>query len=250
MTYKNGAGLLAESLHPMMRPRVLVNFAMTADGKTSTAKLTPANFTSKHDKRRLLEIRSLGDALLVGRNTVQTDNMSMGLPADDLRKARLERGQSEYPLRVVVSNSGELSSRLNIFNHRFSPIVVYSTTRMNQANQEFLETRVDLHLTEGETVDLPEVLSDLFQNYGVRTLVCEGGPTLARGLAETGAIDELFLTIAPFIVGGAEAPGVLGQAGPFLSASRFYRLESMKVLLSECYLHYVAKGAECTAQTR
>jgi riboflavin-specific deaminase-like protein len=235
---------------PTMRPRVLVNFAMTVDGKTSTAKLSPANFTSQNDKRRLLEIRSLGDALLVGRNTVQTDNMSMGLPADDLRKARLERGQSEYPLRVVVSNSGELSSQLNIFNHRFSRIVVYSTTRMSQANQEFLKTRADLHLTEGVTVDLQDILSDLFQNYGVRTLVCEGGPTLARGLAEIDAIDELFLTIAPFIAGGAEAPGVLGRAGPFLSVSRIYRLESMKVLLSECYLHYVAKGAECTGQTQ
>ena len=163
----------------MLRPRVLVNFAMTVDGKVSTAKLGPANFTSKHDKRRLLEIRSLGDALIVGRNTVQTDNMSMGLPDEDLRKARLERGQSEYPLRVVVSNSGDISTQLNIFRHQFSPIVVYSTTRMNSANREALKAQAQLHLHAGERVHLPGVLEELYQKHGVRTLVCEGGPGLA-----------------------------------------------------------------------
>jgi 2,5-diamino-6-(ribosylamino)-4(3H)-pyrimidinone 5'-phosphate reductase len=234
---------------PMIRPRILVNFAMTVDGKTSTARLTPANFTSKYDKRRLLEIRALGDALLVGRNTVQTDNMSMGLPDENLRKARLERGQSEFPLRVVVSNSGNLPLQLSIFKHQFSPIVVYSTTRMNTAKQEELKTRARLHLSERDKLYLPEVLSDLFQNHGIRTLVCEGGPTLARGLAEIDAIDELYLTVAPFLVGGIEAPGLLGRPGPFLSRSRFYRLESIKVVSAECYLHYIAKGAECIAQT-
>ena len=234
----------------MLRPRVLVNFAMTVDGKVSTAKLGPANFTSKHDKRRLLEIRSLGDALIVGRNTVQTDNMSMGLPDEDLRKARLERGQSEYPLRVVVSNSGDISTQLNIFSHQFSPIVVYSTTRMNLANREALKAQTQLHLHEGERVHLPAVLEDLYQKHGVRTLVCEGGPGLARSLAEMDAIDELFLTVAPFLFGGAEAPGLLGRSGPFLSASQFYRLESINVLSAECYLHYISKGAGCTEQTR
>jgi len=230
----------------MLRPRVLVNFAMTIDGKVSTTKLSPANFTSKQDKRRLLEIRSLGDALLVGASTVQADNMSMGLPDEDLRKARRERGQSEYPLRVVVSSSGDISTQLNIFNHQCSPIVIYSTRRMNAANQEALKTRAELRLSEGERVHLPYLLNDLYQNYRVRTLVCEGGPRLARSLVEIGAIDELFLTVAPILFGGAEAPGLLGRAGPFLSASRIYRLESMKVLSGECYLHYLAKGAGCT----
>jgi len=234
----------------MLRPRVLVNFAMTVDGKVSTVKLGPANFTSRHDKRRLLEIRSLGDALIVGRNTVQTDNMSMGLPDEDLRKARRERGQSEYPLRVVVSNSGDISTQLNIFRHQFSPIVVYSTTRMSSANREALKTQAQLHLNEGERVHLPDVLEDLYRKHGVRTLVCEGGPGLARSLAEIDAIDELFLTVAPLLFGGAEAPGLTGHQGPFLSASRFYQLESIKVLSAECYLHYVSKAVACIEQTR
>jgi len=206
----------------------------------SPAPATPSLFTSSYDKRRLLEIRSLGDALLVGRKTVQIDNMSMGLPDEDLRVARVKRGQSEYPLRVVISNSGNLSTDWNIFNHRFSPIVIYSTTRMPTSVQAALRCRASLHLTNHDRLSLHDVLNDLCETHRVRTLVCEGGPLLAKGLAEIDAIDELFLTIAPILFGGASAPGILGMPGTFLPYSRIYQLASMKVEAAECYLHYLA----------
>jgi riboflavin-specific deaminase-like protein len=224
----------------MGRPRILVNFAVTIDGKVSPATMAPSLFTSAYDKGRLLEIRSLGDALLVGRNTVQTDNMSMGLPNEALRRERSQRGQSEYPLRVVISNSGNLSSDLNIFRHRFSPIVVYSTTRMPAPVRTALQDKATLHLTPGDRLDLRDVLNDLYETHQVRTIVCEGGPSLAKGLAEIDAIDELFVTLAPILFGGTGAPGILGTPGAFLPASRIFELASMQVETAECYLHYVA----------
>src|SRR6202030_4706605 len=138
----------------MPRPRVILNFAATTDGKVSTAQQTPSGFTSAFDKHRLLEIRALGDALMVGRNTLQIDRMSMGLPDEALRRARTQRGQSEYPIRVVISNSGDISVNLNIFNHRFSPIVIYSTTRMPETIQTELRTRAELHLSTNDRLSL------------------------------------------------------------------------------------------------
>ena len=67
------------------RPFVTANFALTWDAKVSTKNRSPANFSSPRDKRRLLEIRSEADAILVGATTIATDHMSMGLPAADLR---------------------------------------------------------------------------------------------------------------------------------------------------------------------
>jgi riboflavin-specific deaminase-like protein len=234
----------------MQRPRVILNFAVTVDGKVSTAKQTPSGFTSAFDKHRLLEIRSLGDALMVGRNTLQIDQMSMGLPDESLRRARIQRGQSEYPIRVVISNSGDLPLDLNIFDHRFSPIVIYSTTRMPATNQTGLRAKAELHLSGGDQVSLPEVLHDLYQTRQVRTLVCEGGPRLAKALAELDVVDELFITIAPILAGGAGAPGILGTSGTFLPSSRVYQLESMKVEAGECYLRYVADRPTCTTPMR
>lgn len=234
----------------MQRPRVILSFAVTVDGKVSTAKLTPSGFTSAFDKHRLLEIRSLGDALMVGRNTLQIDRMSMGLPDESLRRARIQRGQSEYPIRVVISNSGDLPLDLNIFNHRFSPIVIYSTTRMPATNQTELRAKAELHLSARDQVSLPEVLNDLYETRQVRTLVCEGGPRLAKALAELDVVDELFITIAPILAGGAGAPGILGISGTFLPSSRVFQLESMKVEAGECYLRYVADRPTCTTPMR
>jgi riboflavin-specific deaminase-like protein len=234
----------------MQRPRVILNFAVTVDGKVSTAKLTPSGFTSTFDKYRLLEIRSLGDALMVGRNTLQIDRMSMGLPDESLRRARIQRGQSDYPIRVVISNSGDLPLDLNIFKHRFSPIVIYSTTRMPATNQTELRAKAELHLSARDQVSLPEVLNDLYETRQVRTLVCEGGPRLAKALAELDVVDELFITIAPILAGGAGAPGILGTSGTFLPSSRVFQLESMKVEAGECYLRYVADRPTCTTPMR
>jgi riboflavin-specific deaminase-like protein len=234
----------------MERPRIILNFAMTIDGKVSTAKPTPSGFTSAFDKHRLLEIRSLGDALMVGKNTLQIDRMSMGLPDEALRQARLQRAQAEYPIRVIISNSGDLPTDLNIFNHRFSPIVIYSTTRMPTSTQTELRAKAELHLSTLDHLSLKEVMNDLYETHQVRTLVCEGGPQLAKTLAELNVVDELFLTVAPLIAGGAGAPGILGAPGTFLPSSRIYRLKSMKVEAAECYLHYVADRPSCTTPTQ
>jgi riboflavin-specific deaminase-like protein len=234
----------------MPRPRIILNFAITADGKVSTTKHTPSGFTSAFDKHRLLEIRSLGDALMVGKNTLQIDRMSMGLPDEKLRRARIQRGQSEYPIRVVISNSGELSVDWNIFRHWFSPILIYSTKRMSAVNQTELQTRAELHLSAHDQVNIEEVLHDLYENHQVRTLVCEGGPQLAKAFAELDFVDELFLTIAPILFGGTDAPGILGKPGDFLPFTRVYRLESTKVEADECYLHYVADRPSCTTPTQ
>jgi riboflavin-specific deaminase-like protein len=234
----------------MQRPRIILNFAMTVDGKVSTAKHTASGFTSTFDKHRLLEIRSLGDAVMVGKRTLEIDQMSMGLPDAALRRARIERGQNEYPIRVVISNSGDISNKLHIFSQPLSPVVIYSTTRMPPINQTELRSLAELHLNPNDRLDLPEVLHDLYEAHQVRTVVCEGGPQLANALAEIDAVDELFLTIAPILAGGAGAPGILGASGTFLPASRIYRLESMKVEAEECYLHYVAERTSCTTPTQ
>ena len=112
------------------RPFVTANFALTWDGRISTRRSTPADFSSKSDKRRLVEIRARCDAVLVSAKTVAADNMSMGLPDAALRAARSARGQREYPLRVLLTNSGRIDPALRLFTKTFSPIVIFSTTRM------------------------------------------------------------------------------------------------------------------------
>lgn len=220
------------------RPKVIANFAMTADGKVSTRELSPATFTSPTDKHRFLEIRAQGDAVMVGRNTLATDTMSMTLPDEDLRKARLAAGLSSEPLRVIVSQRGRLDTGWKVFQAEGAQRIVFATSQMPEDKRAELTPFCDLHLFDSEFPPLAEVLSILRTQYGVKTLVCEGGPTLLRSLIEADALDVLYLTIAPLVFGGKEAPTLTGAKPEFLEKVTHCRLASMQAIGNECFLCY------------
>ena len=219
-------------------PRVHAHFAITADGKISTRNFTPSQFTSAADKARLHEIRARHDAILAGRVTVAADTMSMRLSGEALRRARIEKGQLAEPIRVVVSNGGKFDPAWKIFQHRGSPLVVFSTIRMPEKTRAALAPLCDLHLFESSAVPLQAALAALRSDYGVKSLVCEGGGELLRSLAAEDLIDEIHLTIAPVVFGGAKAPTLTGLPGDFLRRPLEFRLASMKILGGECVANF------------
>jgi riboflavin-specific deaminase-like protein len=220
------------------RPFVTANFALTWDGRISTRRGTPANFTSPRDKHRLLEIRAECDAVLASAKTIATDQMTMGLPDDALRNARVKRGQSAYPIRVLITNSGRINPQLRLFEKTFSPIVIFSTTRMPARTQSALAGKADLWLHEAGSVNLAAMMTTLRSEYGVKRLVCEGGAQIFRALLTAKLIDEIHLTLSPRIFGGRTAPTLTGVAGDFLPHSVDARLRSMEVIDGECFLRF------------
>jgi riboflavin-specific deaminase-like protein len=220
------------------RPRVIANFALSADGKVSTRNFTPTGFTSKADKRRLLEIRCLGDALLVGARTISTDRMSMGLSASDLRERRRSIGLPPEPLRVIVSNSGSIDPLWKVFQKAGSQVIAFSTQKMPKNLRSSIARLADLWIFDSPKVDLAATLRILRSHYRVRTLVCEGGPRLFRALLEIGAVDELHLTWTPLIFGGTGAPTLTGIPGSFLPQTIRCRLRKIQVNGNECFLTY------------
>ena len=86
-----------------------------------------------------------------------------------------------------------------------------------------------------------EMLRTLRREYKVRTVACEGGPTLFRSMLERGLVDQLNLTIAPYLFGGAGAPTLTGLSKGFLPASVQCALTGMRVIGDECFLTYRIK---------
>lgn len=219
------------------RPFVTANFAITADGRVSTRNRTPSDFSSPRDKHRLLEIRATCDAVLASARTIAADRMTMGLPDDDLRAARVAKGKPAYPTRVLLSASGKIDPALPVFGKDFSPIVIFSTTRMKPATRAELEQKAAVHLYPAK-VDLAAMLRTLREQHGIRRLVCEGGPQIFRALLEADLIDELHLTLTPHVFGGTKAPTLTGLAGDFLPRSSRLRLLEMQPVANECFLRY------------
>lgn len=224
------------SAPPSDRPFVTANFAITADGRISTRSFTPADFSSKRDKRRLSEIRATCDAVLAGVRTIAADNMMMGLPVEELRAARVQKGLPPYPTRVLASRSGDIDPGLRVFTRDFSPIIVFSTEKMAPPVRVAISEKATLHLHS--ELDLPRMLRVLRAKHGIRRLVCEGGPQLFRSMLREDLVDELHLTITPRIFGGIGAPTVTGLAGDYLRSSIPWHVEAMEVIGDECFLRY------------
>lgn len=226
------------SAAPADRPFVTANFALTWDARISTRRGTPSDFSSKRDKRRLVEIRAQCDAVLVSAKTLAADNMQMGLPDETLRATRVRRKQAPYPTRVLLTNSGRIDPKLRVFEKDFSPIVIFSTTRMPARTQAALAPVADLWLHESASVNLRAMLATLRAEYGVKRLVCEGGAQVFRSLLTAGLIDELHVTLCPRIFGGLKAPTLTGIAGEFLPKSVALELRDLRVVEGECFLRY------------
>src|SRR5450432_4389751 len=145
------ARLTESRRRPPPRPFLAATFAMTVDGKITTRNFTPVDFTSREDKRHLLRQRSLGDAVLIVRSTLTHDNVRLGLPDPRMRAEREARGQSPWPLRVLVSNEGRIDPALKVFQTDISRILIFSTTRMPRKIQVALRERATLHLTDARS---------------------------------------------------------------------------------------------------
>jgi riboflavin-specific deaminase-like protein len=215
---------------------------MTVDGKITTRNFTPVDFTSREDKQHLFRQRALADAVLIGHSTLKRDNVRLGL-SEDLRQARIKRGQTAAPIRVIVSNEGRIDSQLKIFQWEMSPILVFSTKRMpKEVRSALREKNVKLHLSKTNDVELVEMLRTLRRDYKVRRVACEGGPILFRSMLAAGLIDELSLTIAPYLFGGASAPTLTGLSKEFLPASVQCTVKNMRIVGDECFLTYRMKS--------
>ena len=214
---------------------------MTVDGKITTRDFAPVDFTSREDKLHLFRQRALADAVIIGHSTLKRDNVRLGI-SEDLRQERIKRGQAPAPLRVIVSGEGKIDSQLKIFQSEISPILIFSTERMPKDVRAALrEKKVTLHLSETKDVDLREMLRTLRRDYKVRRVACEGGPILFRSLLELGLIDELNLTVAPYLFGGTDAPTLTGLSKEFLPASVQCVMKNMRVVGDECFLTYRIK---------
>jgi riboflavin-specific deaminase-like protein len=210
---------------------------MTVDGKVTTRNFTPVDFTSREDKLHLFRQRALADAVVIGHTSLRRDNVRLGIPSE-LQKARIKRRQTQAPIRVIVSGKGNIDSQLKIFQSDISPIIIFSTRRMPRKYQLALSKKAALHLSDDNHLDLAAMLQTLRNEYSVRTLACEGGPTLFRSLLEHGLVDQLNLTVAPYMFGGANAPTLTGLSKDFLPAGVHCRLIGMRVVGEECFLTY------------
>ncbi len=218
----------------MTRPYVLVNVAMTADGKIDSAARRGATISSAADKRRVDELRAGVDAVLVGGRTLLAESPKLTVRDAALRQERLARGLPENPIKVGVVSVADLDLEGDFVRTGPAERLVFTTPRTPPEQITRLERAgVQVFVSGGERVDLNEVLETLHRlgvtalatlagvpalifltaRLGVRRLLVEGGGTLLAEFFCLGLVDELTIYVAPKIFGGASAPTLADGPG-------------------------------------
>jgi riboflavin biosynthesis pyrimidine reductase len=191
------------------------NFITSIDGG-ATAEGTTAAMASPGDKLIFNLLRELADVVMVGAGTVRIESYSGAHASAAQRQRRQARGQSEVPQLVIVTKSGQLDRDLGVFTRtEVAPLVLTCTTAADPTRRRLsdLAEVVDCSSDDPAEVDEARVLSALAAR-GFRRILTEGGPMLFGAFVQRGMLDELCLTIAPYLVGGlarriATGPGQL-----------------------------------------
>jgi len=199
--------------HDRALPRVIINMAMSVDGKVSSRSREPTTFTSAEDKRRLLEIRALCDALVIGARTAAIERTTMSIPNAKLRATRLRRGQAPHPVRVIVSGRLTLSPDLPVFKRWTAPLILACTEAAPRSRRERFTRLAEVIVCGRREVDLKRLIQFLARRYRVRSILCEGGPTLNDAFFRAGVVHELYLTLCPRLVGGRQTPTLVDGQG-------------------------------------
>lgn len=200
------------------------NFVMSHDGKTSFSihghegggDISGFN---KHDQWFMGLSRARADAVMVGANTLRSEPMHKWtsefiFPSDSsaFQRLRESEGRSKFPLQIMVTRSGNINPEAAIFTDD-SLRVVIATTKKSAARIDALNLSNAETLAVGEDdVDLKALNSILFEDFGVKTILCEGGPKFYGSMIVERQIDEEFLTLSPVLAGGSEKnyrPGLI-----------------------------------------
>jgi len=189
-------------------PFVTLKAAISLDGKIATATGESQWITGAEARKVVHHIRDRVDAILVGAGTVLKDDPQL--------TTRLGKKKSRNPVRVVLDTQGLVPLTARVFHRAPGDRVIYVTSdkaamarlgRLEKAGVEVWPMP-----EQGEGAALEDVLRRLAQNELIHVLI-EGGSRVNAGALKEGVVDKVIFFLAPILIGGNGAVGVIGGPG-------------------------------------
>lgn len=181
-----------------MQPHVVVNVAMSADGKIALPTRRQTRISDEEDVARVHRLRAAVDAVLVGVGTVLADDPKLTVNPD--------YAPGPSPLRVVLDSDGNIPSGAQVLNGTAPTLIA-----TNEAcRKEF--SGAEVVRCGPDEVDLPTLMDHLAER-GVRTLLVEGGATVIWSFLRAGLVAELKMFVASMVIGGEGSPTPAGGSG-------------------------------------
>jgi diaminohydroxyphosphoribosylaminopyrimidine deaminase/5-amino-6-(5-phosphoribosylamino)uracil reductase len=188
-------------------PLVTLKMAASLDGKTAARDGSSRWITGEEARIDVHRLRAASDAIVIGSGTAMMDDPSLTV--------RLDGYRGRAPLRVLVDGRGRVPARGNLFDGSAPTLVATTdaapldvTDEWERAGAEVLSFEPSIH---GGVPLVP--LVEALGKRDIQRVLIEGGATLAWAGIEAGIVDRIVFYLAPKLIGGAEAPGLLGGSG-------------------------------------
>lgn len=218
----------------MLPPRTIVFSTITIDGRIAS-KSGFSQLSCPHDLRRLHELRAQCDAVMVGANTVIVDDPSL----------RLKYVEGRNPDRIVVDGLLRTPLSARVYTLKTAKTLVLTTKLAPLDKVEKLrEMGVGiLYLAEEPPIDMRRAM-EVLGSLGYRAIMAEGGGELIWHLFKDQVVNELRVTIAPYVFGGRESVSlVMGEGFSTTAESPIFKLRSIERCIcgNEIHLIYEVK---------
>ncbi len=195
----------------------MANFVMSLDGRASFRGRS-GGLGDDGDKALFRALRGAADAILVGTGTLRAERYGRMIRDPQVREHRRAQGLSAEPLACILSRSGRLPLAIPLFAESEAKVIVFSSRDIDLAG---VNAQVELVCLPEAELSFAAALAHLRSQHDIRALLCEGGPTVLGALLREHLVDELFLTVAPKLVGGGDAPTITsGPELPDLAGAR------------------------------
>lgn len=220
---------------PPDRPYTRVNFVASVDGRVAWGGRS-APLSDAGDRAMFHTLREHADAVFAGTGTIRPERYGRLVRDPERRRRRAAHGLAPDPLAAVFTRSGNVPTEIPLFADPDSRVAVFTP---DAPDLDGVSAKVDVVVLDAGELTLTTMMRRLRADFEVRTLLCEGGPTVFAALLHEDLVDELFLTVAPCLTGGGGDPTL--TSGPELSELAALELAWVLEREGSLFLRYVRR---------
>ncbi|ERG89890.1 MAG: 2,5-diamino-6-hydroxy-4-(5-phosphoribosylamino)pyrimidine 1''-reductase, archaeal [halophilic archaeon J07HX5] len=192
--------------------RVVVNAAVSVDGKLSTQKRTQVAISGDADFDRVDQIRAESDAVMVGVGTVLADDPRLRVKDNGRRMARQDRGEPPHPARIVADSRARTPDDAALFEDHAQTYLLVSEAAPADRVERLRAAGATVFTAGTDRVDLAGGLGQLAAT-GAEQILVEGGGEIIFSLFEQGLVDRLSVYVGSMVIGGRDAPTLADGEG-------------------------------------
>ena len=213
----------------IFRPHIIVSAAITLDGKLAT-RTGDSKLSSKADKNRVYKLRTKVDAILIGKNTAKLDDPLLSV----------HHAKKNNPIRVVLDSNATIqnNSRILRTSSKIPTIIAVGQMASKKNLRSLKKFPVQVIICGKQRINIKKLIG-LLGKQGIKKILVEGGGEANWSFVKENLVDEVIITITPYLVGGITATTLVdGDGFSTIVKSAKLRLKSSRRMKNEIVLHY------------